>query len=87
MDDLDFSLGVPFTAQLCALLFIACATGRLVILIATPRRDCLFLRWEAEVRLLALVISPVLLIVWPLVLSAWFLKSGGVDAEDLDFED
>lgn len=87
MNELDFFLQLPFTAQLCALMFVACATGLLVLLLIAPRRDCFFLRWRPEVRLLALVIAPALLIVWPIVLYGLFLKSRGLNPEDLDFDD
>ena len=87
MNELDFFLQLPFTAQLCAVLSVTCATGLLVILLVAPRRDCFFLRWQPEVRLLALVIAPALLIVWPIVLYGWFIKSRGLNPEDLDFDD
>jgi hypothetical protein len=45
-----------------------CATGLLVTLLAAPRRNCFFFRWHPETRLLALVVAPTLLILWPIVL-------------------
>jgi hypothetical protein len=45
------------------------------------------LRWRPERRLLALLFSPVLLIIWPVVLYALFLQSRGIDPNDLDFDD
>jgi hypothetical protein len=45
------------------------------------------LRWRPETRFLALLVSPTLLILWPIVLYSWFLKSRGIDPNDLDFGD
>lgn len=87
MNDLDLLFDLPFAAQVCVFLFVACATGLLVLLLLAPRRDCFFLRWRPEVRLMALVIAPALLIVWPIVLYGLFLKSRGLNPEDLDFDD
>jgi hypothetical protein len=36
---------------------------------------------------LALVAAPTLLIVWPILLFGWFLRSRGVDPADPDFLD
>jgi hypothetical protein len=87
MIDLDQFFELPLAAQLSALLFVACTTGLLVILLTAPRRDCFFLRWNPGVRLLALIVAPAMLIVWPVVLYAWFLKSRGIDLNDLDYFD
>ena len=87
MNDLNLFLRLPATAQLAAICFAACASCLLGILLAAPRRNCFFLRWHPETRLLALLVSPVLLIVWPFVLYAWFLKSRGIAPDDPDFGD
>ena len=88
MNDIDLFLQLPLTAQAAVICFVACVTGLFVILLAAPRRDCFFFRLRPETRLLALLVSPTLLIVWPVVLYAWFLKSRGIGPDDLDyFED
>lgn len=87
MNDLDLFLELPVAAQACVLCFIASITGLFVLLLLAPRRHCFFLRWRAETRFLALLVSPVLLIIWPIVLYALFLKSRGIRPDDLDFGD
>lgn len=88
MNDIDLFLQLPLTAQAAVICFAVCASGLFVILLAAPRRDCFFFRLRPETRLLALLVSPTLLIVWPVVLYAWFLKSRGIGPDDLDyFED
>ena len=87
MNDLDLFLELPVAAQAAVLCFIVCATGLFAVLLLAPRRDCLFFRWRPERRFLALMFSPVLLILWPIVLYAWFLKSRGIDPGDFDFHD
>ena len=87
MNDLELFIDLPFTAQAAVICFVACATCLFVMLLASPRRDCLFFRWNPETRLLALLVSPVLLIVWPLMLYALFLKSRGIELDDPDFFD
>ena len=87
MNDLDLFLELPVAAQACVLCFIASATGLFVVLLLAPRRNCFFLRWRPETRFFALLFSPVLLIFWPIVLYALFLKSRGIGPDDLDFGD
>lgn len=88
MNDFDTFLQLPFSAQAAAICFVVCATCLFVMVLAAPRRDCFFLRWRAEVRFLALLFSPVLLIIWPVVLYALFLRSRGIGPDDLlDFDD
>ena len=87
MNDIDNFLQLPLTAQVAAICFVICASGLLVLLLAAPRRDCFFLRWTPPMRFLALIASPTLLIVWPIVLYGWFLQSRGIGPEDLDFFD
>lgn len=87
MDDFDFFLQLPITAQAAVICFAACATSLFVILLTAPRRNCFFLRWHPETRFLALLIAPALLILWPIVLYGWFLKSCGIGPDDLDFGD
>lgn len=87
MNDVDLFLQLPITAQAAILCFVACATCLFVMLLAAPRRDCFFFRWHPETRFLALLASPALLILWPIVLYGWFLKSRGIDPDDLDFGD
>jgi hypothetical protein len=85
MNDIDLFLELPLAAQAAVICFITCATGLFVVLLAAPRRDCFFLRWQPEVRFVALLVSPVLLILWPVVAYWWFLKSLGIEPDDLDF--
>ena len=87
MNDIDLFVDLPFTAQAAVICFVACATCLFVMLLAAPRRHCFFLRWHTETRLIALLVSPALLIVWPVVLYNYFLKSRGIDLDDLDFYD
>ena len=87
MNQGELFLELPIAAQSAAVCFIACATGLLLVVVTAPRRDCFFFRWDPEIRLLALLISPALLIVWPIVLYALFLKSRGLEWDDLDFDD
>ncbi len=78
---------LPIQAQAAVICFTICATGLFSMLLLAPRRDCFFLRWRTEKRLLALLVAPTMIIVWPIVLFGWFLKSRGLDASDLDFDD
>jgi hypothetical protein len=87
MKDFELFLELPITAQVAALCFVVCATCLLAVLLLAPRRDCFFFRWHPETRFLALLASPTLLILWPIVLYAWFLKSRGIDPGDFDFDD
>lgn len=87
MNDITFFLELPIAAQAAIICFVACATGLFVVLLAAPRRKCFFFRWRPEVRLLALLISPALLIVWPIVVYGLFLKSRGITLQDLDYFD
>jgi hypothetical protein len=85
MNDIELFLQLPMTAQAAVICFAACASGLFVILLTAPRRNCFFLRWRPEVRFLALLASPALLILWPIIVYAWFLRSRGIGPEDLDF--
>jgi hypothetical protein len=87
MNDIDPFLELPISAQVAAICFVLCATCLFVMIIAAPRWNCFFFRWRPETRFLALLFSPVLLIIWPIVLYGWFIKSRGIDPDDLDFGD
>lgn len=87
MNDIDLFLQLPAAAQAAAICFVACATCLFVILLAAPRRNCFFFRLRPEARFLALLVSPALLIIWPIVVYGVFLKSRGIDPDDLDFGD
>lgn len=87
MNDIDLFLQLPITGQAAAICFVACATCLFTMLLAAPRRNCFFFRWPPETRFLALLVSPTLFILWPVVLYGWFLKSRGIDPDDLDFDD
>ena len=87
MNEMDTFLELPFMAQAAVVCFVVCATVLFVMLIAAPRRNCFFFRWHAETILLSLVAAPTLLILWPVVLYAWFIQSRGIDPNDLDFYD
>lgn len=63
-----------------------CMTGLIVLLLTAPRRDCFFLRWHPEIRLLALIAAPTLLVLWPLVLLSWLMRRG-ILPDDPDFYD
>lgn len=85
MNDIDQLLDLPLAVHIAAFCFVVCATGLLMTLLGAPRRNCFFFRWPPEVRFLALVVSPALLILWPIVLYWWFLKSRGIGPDDRDF--
>lgn len=88
MNDIDLFLELPITAQAAAICFVACASCLFVMLLTAPRRNCFFLRWRPETRFLALWFSPALLILLPIILYWWFLKSRGIEPDDPDsFED
>jgi hypothetical protein len=88
MNDIELFLQLPITAQGAVICFAACACGLLLILLTAPRRNCFFFRWRPETRFLALLVSPAQLILWPIIVYAWFLKSRGIGPDDLDyFED
>jgi hypothetical protein len=87
MNDVETFLDLPIAAQVATICLVACATGLFTEILAAPRRNCFFFQWHPEVRLLVLLVSPVLLIVWPAVLFNYFVKSRGVNLDDLDFYD
>ena len=87
MNDITLFLELPIAAQLAAICFVVCATGLLVLLLAAPRQNCFFFRWRPGVRFLALLVAPALLIVWPIVVYGLFLRSRGIQPEDLDYFD
>jgi hypothetical protein len=87
MNDIDLLLELPIKAQIAAICFVICTTGLLVMLLTAPRQNCFFFRWRPEMRLLALLVAPTLLILWPVVLYSWFLRSRGVDPADLGWDD
>jgi hypothetical protein len=87
MNDIDLFLQLPVTAQVAVICFSAFASCLLVMLLAAPRRNCFFFRWRPETRFLALLVSPMLIFIWPVVLYAWFLNSLGIDQDDLDLDD
>jgi len=85
MNDIDLLLELPLAVHIAVFCFAICVTVPFGMLIAAPRRNCFFFRWSPEVRFLALVASPALLILWPILLYWWFLKSRGIEPDDLDF--
>ena len=87
MNDVHLFLELPITAQAAVICFSACAAGLFAMLLFAPRRNCFFFRWHAETRFLALLFSPALLIIWPVVLYGLFLKSRGIEPGDPDFDD
>ncbi|HZL50030.1 MAG TPA: hypothetical protein VFC37_03685 [Terracidiphilus sp.] len=87
MNGIDLFLQLPIAAQAAAICFVACTSCLIVMLLAAPRRNRFFFRWSPETRFLALLVSPVLLIIWPIVVYGVFLKSRGIDPDDLDFGD
>jgi hypothetical protein len=87
MNDLDLFLALPINAQAAVVCFVACASWLFVIILTAPRRNCFFLRWRPERRLLALLVSPTLIVLWPIVLYGWFLRSRGIEPDDPEFGD
>ncbi|MDR3723380.1 MAG: hypothetical protein P4K83_02690 [Terracidiphilus sp.] len=88
MDGIDMFLELPIAAQAAVICFVACASGLFVVLLAAPQRNFFFFfRWRPQTRFLALLASPALLILWPIVLYGAFLKSRGIGSDDLDFGD
>ena len=87
MDDITGLLDLPIPALAAGICFVVCFTILLLILLTAPQRNCFFFRWPPEGRLLALIVAPTLLILWPIALYGWFLKSRGVGPEDMDFFD
>lgn len=73
-------------ALVAAAILSVCISGLVVLLLSVPRRNCFFLRWSPEARMLALMAAPFLLILWPLVLFIWLMGSG-VIPNDPDFYD
>jgi archaellum biogenesis protein FlaJ (TadC family) len=73
-------------ALVAAAIISICIAGLVVLLLATPRQNCFFLRWHPETMFLALMAAPFLLILWPLVLVFWLMRSG-VIPRDPDFYD
>lgn len=73
-------------ALVAAAILSVCISGLVVLLLFAPRRNCFFLRWSPEARFLALIVAPFLLILWPLVLLFWLMRSG-VIPDDPDFFD
>jgi hypothetical protein len=85
MTDLDAIRDLPLTVHLAVIFLSLCFGILLAMLVFAPRRNCFFFRWRPETRFLALLFSPALLILWPIVLYAMFLKSRGIEPNDLDF--
>lgn len=77
MNDIDLFLELPIRAQVAVACLIACGTGLFAILLIAPQQNCFFLRWRPVTRFMALMVAPALLILWPIVLYGWFLKSPG----------
>jgi hypothetical protein len=87
MDGFEFFCQLPLLEQALIVCSVICITAVLTVLICAPRRDCFFLRWHPETRLLALLVAPSLLILWPVLMYGWFLRSRRVDPADPDFMD
>jgi hypothetical protein len=87
MDCFDLFCQLPLREQTFIVFSVVCMTALLTVLICAPRRNCFFLRWQPEARLLALLAAPTLLILWPVLLYGWFLRSRGIDPSDHDFMD
>lgn len=66
--------------------FSVCFAGLAVVLLFAPRRNCFFFRWCPETRFLVLMAAPFLIILWPLVLLIWLMRSG-IIPDDPDFFD
>jgi hypothetical protein len=87
MNELEFFCQLPFPDQA----LLACSSVLfqflLVVLIFAPHRNCFFLRWSPQVRMLALLATPILFLIWPILLYGWFLRSRGIDLADPDWSD
>lgn len=77
---------LPLEALVASGVFSLCFSCLITMLLSAPRRDCFFFRWHPETRLLALIISPTLLILWPIVLVGWMMKHDIIPS-DPDFYD
>jgi len=78
---------LPIAAMAAAVCFVVCFTTLFTIILAAPRRNCFFFRWTPPMRFVALMVAPTLLILWPIVLYGWFLKSRGIGPNDPDYFD
>ena len=87
MDDFDLFLHLPIAGQAAVVCLAAYATCLFVMLLTAPRWNCFFFRWSPGTRFLALLASPVLLVLSPILLYAWFMQCLGIDLGDLDFDD
>jgi hypothetical protein len=87
MNGIDLFFQLPIIAQAAIVCFVACASCLFVMILAAPRKNCFFFRWRPETRFLALLVSPALLIIWPVVVYALFLRSRGIRPDDPDFGD
>lgn len=87
MDVFEYFCQLPLLNQALIVCSPVCFTALLTVLVCAPRRDIFFFRWHPETRFLFLLAAPTLLILWPLVLYGWFLRSRGVDPADPDFFD
>lgn len=87
MDGFEFFCQLPLLDQALIVCSAVCITTLLIALICAPRRDCFFFRWHTETRILALMVAPTLLILWPILLYGWILHSRGVDPADFDLFD
>ena len=87
MNELEFFCQLPLLDQalfVCSAVFLAALP---VVLIFAPRRDCFFLRWSPEARMLALLAAPALFLIWPIMLYGWILRRRGIDPADPDWSD
>jgi hypothetical protein len=87
LDNIEVLRELPLGVHIAAICFVVCVTVLFVMLVASPWRNCFFFRWSPEMRFLALLFLPALIILWPIVLYVWLVKSGGIDPDDLDFSD
>jgi hypothetical protein len=79
-------IDLPPGALVAGAVFSVCLTVLTMMLLFAPRHDCFFFRWHPGTRLLALVFSPYLLILWPIVLVYLMMKHGIIPT-DTDFCD
>lgn len=87
MNDVETFMQLPLAAQAAVAGFAACNNLPLGEAALRAAPGVFFLRRRPEKRLLMLLMSPVLLILWPIVLYGAFLKSRGIDSGNLDFGD
>lgn len=87
MDTWNQFSDLPLAVQAAVICISICFTTLVVLLISAPQRNCFFLRLPPETRLLMLLASPIMLIIWPVVILTHFLEARGIDPGSQDWHD